>query len=135
MKKTMFMNAAKALSAVALALCCGCASVHIATDFSGVKVEDGLTPIETVEITNTGWLLFTCIPIASGNVNHPNSVSTKFFSRTVTLDNNIKLLSGEMARVKASKMANLTSRYTDENILFVLLKRRAYHTSAVLLGD
>ena len=133
--KSLLMKSAKSLAAVAIALCCGCASVHIATDFSGVKVEDGLNPIETVEITNTGWLLFTCIPIASGNVDNPNSVSTRFFSRTVTLDNNLKLLSGEMARVKATKMANLTSRYTDENILFILLKRRAYHTSAVLLGD
>lgn len=130
-----FIKSAKLLVAIAIMLCCGCASVHIATDFSGVKVEDGLQPIETVEITNTGWLLFTCIPIASGNVDHPNSVSTRFFSRTVTLDNNLKLLSGEMARVKATKMANLTSRYDDENILFILLKRRAYHTSAVLLGD
>ena len=133
--KPMALSFMKTMSATVLALCCGCATVHVATDFGGVKVEDGLEPIETVEITNTGWLLFTCIPIASGNIEKPNSVTTKFFSRTVTLDNNLRLLSGEMARVNATKMANLTSRYTDENILFILLKRRAYHTSAVLLGE
>ena len=133
--KKLSSNVVKAASAAALALCCGCATVHVAADFGGVKVEDGLEPIETVEVTNTGWLLFTCIPIASGNVEKPNCVTTKFFSRTVTLDNNLRLLSGEMARVNATKMANLTSRYTDENILFILLKRRAYHTSAVLLGE
>ena len=126
---------ALAAPVVALSLCVGCASVHTATDFSGVKVEEHMAPIETVEITNTGWSLFMCIPIASGNVDAPNVASTRFFSRTVTLENNMKMLSDEMARVKAKKIANLTSRYTDENVLLILLKRRAYHTSAVLLGE
>ena len=128
-------NVPRSIAAVALAFCVGCASVHTATDFHGVEVEDHLAPLETVEITNSGWLLLMCIPIASGNVDAPNTASTRLFSRTVTLENNMKMLSDEMARVKAKKIANLTSRYTDENVLLILLKRRAYHTSAVLLGE
>ncbi len=127
-------HAATAFVAAA-SLLCGCASVHVAEDFHGVRVEEGLDPIETVEITNSGWLLFMCIPLASGDVSRPNEMSTRFFARTVTLENNMKMLSEEMARVKAKKIANLTSRYTDENVLLILLKRRAYHTSAVLLGE
>ena len=38
---------AKTVPAAVLALCVGCASVHTATDFSGVKVEEHMAPIDT----------------------------------------------------------------------------------------
>ena len=38
-----------------------------------------------------------------------------------------------MERTGATRVANLSSRKTNESILFILFTRRAYHTSAVLL--
>ena len=43
------------------------------------------------------------------------------------------MLEDEMERRSAKRVTNLTSRKTDESIFFILLTRRAYHTSAVLL--
>ena len=45
-----------------------------------------------VNIENSGWYLLNFIPIASGNPASPNSFSTRLFSRTVTLENNVKML-------------------------------------------
>ena len=120
--------------ALAAALACaGCATIKNANDYHGMGVEGGEPPIETVEIENTGWLLFKCIPLGSGDPLRPNECSCRFFMNTVTLQNNLKMLENEMERVGAKRVANLTSRKTDESMFIILLSRRAYHTSAVLL--
>ena len=111
----------------------GCATVNKATDYHGMGIEDGEIPLETSEIENTGWLLFTCIPLGSGDPLQPNRKTCRFFRNTVTLQNNLEMLEDEMERVNAKRVVNLASRKTDESIFFVLLTRRAYHTSAVLL--
>ena len=51
----------------------GCTSVQVQTDFRGVKVEDGLTPIEVVDVYNTNWLFLSLdwLPIASGDPDNP----------------------------------------------------------------
>ena len=89
--------------------------------------------IETVEIENTGWLLFKFIPLGSGDPAHPNESGCRLFQNTVVLQNNLDMLEAEMKRVKAGRAVNLTSRKTDESIFVILLTRHAYHTSAVLL--
>ena len=43
------------------------------------------------------------------------------------------MLEDEMERVNATRVTNLTSRKTDESVLWILLSRVACHTSAVLL--
>ena len=111
----------------------GCASIHTANEFHGVALEGDETPIESVEIENTGWSLLKCIPLGSGDPDEPNERSCRLFTNTVTLSNNVSLLRREMARVHATRVANLTSRKTEETILFILLTRNAYHTSAILL--
>jgi len=121
---------AAALLAAALA---GCTSVHIQRTFNGVCVEGGRTPVETVEIENSGWYLFTCLPIASGDFSRPDRVSCRWFTDTVKLENNLKILDGEMKRTHVTEVANLTSHRSDEKFLVFILSRRAYHTSAVLL--
>lgn len=113
--------------------CMGCASINRATDYHGMGIETGEPPIETIEIENTGWLLFKCIPLGSGEPLRPNECSCRFFTNTVTLQNNLEMLEGEMQRVGAKRVANLTSRKTDETVFIILLTRRAYHTSATLL--
>lgn len=122
------------LAAVAVALmCAGCATVSTVNIYHDMGVEHGEDAIETVEIENSGWLLFKFIPLGSGDPDSPNSRSCRFFTNTVTLQNNLAILENEMKRVDAKRIANLTSRKTDENVFIVLLTHRSYHTSAVLL--
>ncbi len=116
-----------------LAACTGCATIKTASSFHGVSIEHGDSPIETVEIENSGWLLFKFIPLGSGNPDLPNRASCRLFRNTVTLQNNIDMLMKEMDRVGATKAATIASRKTDETIFIIFLTRHAYHTSAVLL--
>ena len=116
-------------------LLAGCTTVRYSTTFHGVKVEDGETPLEIVEIENSGWEVFKFIPLASGNPQKPNRLSCRWFSNTVTLQNNLNLLEQEMKTRVATRFTNLTSRNSEESFLFILLTRNAYHTSAVLLKD
>jgi len=119
--------------AVAVALLAsGCTTVLKSKEFGDVKV-DGTTPVATVEIENSVWLLFNFIPIASGSPAHPNSYKCKLFRNTVNLSNNMEVLRAEMANEGVHEVANLTSHYADEKYLFFLLARRACHTSAVLV--
>ena len=121
------------LLAAALLICAGCATINTANDYHGIGIEDGETPLETVEIENTGWLLFRCIPIGSGDTRYPNKKTCRYFQNTVTLQNNLNILDGEMERIGATRITNLSSRKTDESVFIILFTRRAYHTSAVLL--
>ena len=123
----------KASIVLLLLACAGCATVHRATDYHGVGIENGEKPIETVEIENTAWLLFKFIPLGSGDPSHPNESGCQLFQNSVVLQNNLDMLEAEMKRVKASRVVNLTSHKTDETIFVILLTRHAYHTSAVLL--
>lgn len=124
----------KTLAAILLsAVCAGCATVTVSHDRRGIKVEGGETPIETVMVENTGWILFNAIPIASGNPNKPGKCSCCIFKDTTTLQNNLDMLEREMIRAGATRIANLYSKTSDENIFFLLFTRTACRTSAVLL--
>ena len=123
------------LSVLVASLFVGCATVRTTDNYHGVRVENGDEPLETVEVENSGWELFKCLPLASGNPNFPNKNTCRWFMNTVTLQNNIEMLDQEMKSCGATRFANLTSRNTEETFLFILLTRRAYHTSAVLLKD
>ena len=120
---------------ISILLLAGCTTVRYSTTFNDVKVEDGETPLEIVEIENSGWELFKFIPLASGNPQKPNRLSCRWFTDTVTLQNNLNLLEQEMKNRVATRFTNLTSRNSEESFLFILLTRNAYHTSAVLLKD
>ena len=120
------------LALVAALLASGCTTVLKSKEFGDVKV-DGTTPVATVEIENSVWLLFNFIPLASGSPAHPNSNKCKLFRNTVNLPNNMEVLRAEMAEEGVHEVANLTSHYADEKYLFFLLARRACHTSAVLV--
>lgn len=118
---------------LAAALTAGCTTVQYSAVYNGVKVDNGRTPLATVEIENSGWLLLGVIPLASGNPDHPGKCTCKFFQNTVTIENNFKVLERTVEESGADSVANLTSHWTDESAFVILLKRRAYHTSAVLL--
>ncbi len=123
-------------AALALALAAaGCTTVRESADFTGVKVDAGLEPATLLEVENTGWFLLNYIPLGSGEPNEPNCVSFRPFANTVTLQSNIRVLEREMERRGVSRFVNLTSRWTDEKVFVILLARRAYHTSAVLVKE
>ena len=102
-------------------LLAGCASVDV-SDVGGRKM---------VSIKNSGWELFSVIPIASGNVDR--SGGCEWFKDTVTLENNIALLDRTVAETGSSGYRSVSSSIVDETVFFVLLSRRIYHTSAELL--
>ena len=121
------------LALVAALLASGCTTVLKSKEFGDVKTDGGSTPVAAVEIENSVWLLFNFIPLASGSPAHPNSNKCKLFRNTVNLPNNMKVLRAEMEQEEVTKVANLTSHYSEESYLFFLLARRACHTSAVLV--
>ena len=127
------MNRLIPLAVAAALLASGCTTVLKSKEFGDVKVDGGATPVATVGIENSVWLLLNCIPLASGSPEHPNSYKCRLFRNTVNLPNNMEVLRAEMAREGVREVANLTSHYADEKYLFFLLARRACHTSAVLI--
>ena len=122
-----------ALLVFALLVGTGCTSVHVTRAYNGVRVDGGREPCATIEVENSGWYLLTFIPLASGNPEAPNEVSSRWFTDTVTVGNNIKVLKDVMRRERITEVANLTTHCSDEKYLVFILARRAYHTSAVLL--
>ena len=113
----------KRLAAIlACALLGGCATVTVS--------RDGAT---MVNIENSGWYLLNFIPIASGNPARPNSCTTRLFSKTVTLENNVKMLDKVIREEGAVAVRDINSFTIDEHVLLIFLKRHSYHTSAQLL--
>ena len=112
-----------AIAALA-ALLAGCSTVTVSRNGSTM-----------VNIENSGWYLLNFIPIASGNPAKPNSFSTRLFSKTVTLENDVKMLDKVIADEGAVAIRDLNSFTIDEHILLILFKRHAYHTSAQLLME
>ena len=112
-----------AIAALA-ALLAGCSTVTVSRNGSTM-----------VNNENSGWYLLNFIPIASGNPASPNSFSTRLFSKTVTLENNVKMLDKVIADEGAVAIRDLNSFTIDEHILLILFKRHAYHTSAQLLME
>lgn len=112
----------KLLAILLTAILTGCASVGIC------RKEKTM-----VDIENTGWYLFCFIPLASGDAANPNGHTCKFFSDTVIMESNLKLLDYAMRREGAIAVRNLTSFKDDESVFFFLLKRYVLHTSAELI--
>lgn len=119
--------------AVLAAALCGCSSVRGIADFRGVKVEDGVEPIEVVDIYNTNWLFLSLLPIASGDPDNPDGWTTCFFRDKATVENQIRMLEAEAKRVGASRAINVTTVSTDEAAFLILFLREKFHTSAVLV--
>lgn len=89
-----------------------------------------------VSIHNTGWELFSVLPIASGDPDRPNRNTCRWFADTVTLQSNMKMLERAMRATDATGYRDLSSSIIDETVFFVLINRRIYHTSAELVfGD
>ena len=101
----------------------GCANVEVASEGGA----DG------VVVENSGCYLFYCIPLFSGDPDYPNRQVSSWFTNTVKLETNMKLLEDEIERQGARGMRNIASRFIDEPIIFLLLKREVLQTSAELV--
>lgn len=87
----------------------------------------------TVAIENTGWYLFSFIPLGSGDHECPNRCTCNLFQNSVSVGSNMAILKRAMLAEKAYKAENVVSYWTDERVFFFLLKRYACHTSAELI--
>jgi len=117
--------------ALAVSLACGCSTVESSHDFRGAKVDGNSNPVAVLAIENSGWYFLGCIPIITGNPDKPGGV--RFFTDTVTLENNIKMLANKAREEKATNVANLTSRVRDDLAIgLFIFGRKQVFTSAVI---
>jgi len=123
----------KTIFAFALALAVGCATVKISDSVGNVKVENGATPIESVDVTNMAWYFLACLPIASGDTDNPNGHTCKWFSDTTDVEHQLKMLQDEADRVGAKRAENVTTITYDEDFFLFVFVRTKIHTSAVLV--
>ena len=116
MKKT-----ANALVFAGAALLTGCFSMDIAkTDSlreSALSSDDG-KPMEHVVVSNYGWYLFNCIPLACGNASPDAFFPWKLFSNQVTSN----ILHDRMLAHAASINADVRDLtfFRDEKVIFDL---------------
>lgn len=110
---------------VALALLlAGCCNVHVS--------HKGHVDLVTIE--NSCWSLLDCVPLVSGNPDHPNSWKQSWFRNTATLQDNVKIVDRTLTQGGYRDYANLVSFRSEEEILFFLVVRTTFHTSAELIN-
>lgn len=100
----------------------GCASVTVCNNGP-----------DMVSIQNSGCFLFCAIPLFSGDPDYPNEEVCNWFENTVKLETNIRLLEEEAFKQKARGYRTIVSHQDDEPILWFILKRKIYKTSAELI--
>lgn len=86
-------------------------------------------------IATSSWKLLNSVPIISGDIDHPNSVSCKWFTNTATPEGNMKILDQALRDYNATGIRTLTSYMTEETIFIVLFKRQICHLSVEMLYD
>ena len=110
-------------AASALAFASGCANIEVATSGGA----------DSVVVENSGCYLFYCIPLFTGDPDYPNRQVCSWFTNTVNLATNMRLLGEEAESRGARGVRNVASRYISEPIIFLILKREVLQTSAELV--
>jgi len=116
------MTLAALTAAVCLAFASGCASVDV--NAQGAN---------TVVVQNSGLYVFCVVPIFSGDPDYPNESVCNWFENTVKLETNMRLLNEEAEKQGAREIRNVVSHKDDDVIVWLLLKRKIYRTSAELV--
>ena len=124
MKRILSSLAFASLLAFAATSFSGCASVTVANQGP-----------DMVTIQNSGCFLFCCIPLFSGDPNYPNQEVCNWFENTVKVETNLRLLEDAIAEQHAWGAKNIISHPDNEYILWFILKRKIYRTSAELIKD
>ena len=88
---------------------------------------------EMCYIENSGWKLFNCLMLASGDPEYPNQEVPLWFYDTVTLEVNMMLLDRVMTEKNAVGVKDLVSHVNEETIFPILFTRYSCNTSAELL--
>ena len=119
--------------ALAAGLLTGCATVQTARDFGGMAVDGGERPVATVAAENYGYYLFGVFPLISGAPKYPNENLCTLFAETVTLQNNLGMLTQAVKAERGGKLANVktTEEWTGSFSLWILWRRTIF-TSAVI---
>lgn len=112
----------KTLAFTLLLALVGCASVDVTSD-----------GLDMVVVQNSGAYLFYALPLCSGDPDYPNQEVASWFTDTVSLKTNIRLLDEAAERAGATGYRNLASHLDDETIVPLILKRKIYKTSAELV--
>jgi hypothetical protein len=119
---------------LAAAVLSGCATVG---RVDGSRCTNGLAEgraaLESVQVMNSVWKLFSFIPLASGDPLMPNGATCRFFEDTATLQNQLDMLQAEVRRVGATKVEDVVTMYSEERVFFFLLLREKIRTSATLV--
>ncbi len=123
------------LGALAAAALCGCSTTLTRLPAPKGLHEANVQPLATVEVSNAALLFLSFLPIASGDPQSPNSGACTWFEDTTTVENQLKMLSDESARIGATRAVDVMTLRTDESLFFFLLQREKIHTSAVLVRD
>lgn len=105
-----------------LLLFCGCCNVRVS--------HKGDMDFMTIE--NSCWKIFGAIPLVSGHPEYPNGWHQSWFRNQATLQDNMNLIDREVANGNYASFSNLVSFRSEEEILFFLIVRTTYHTSAEL---
>lgn len=125
----------QAIVAVAMSALVGCSTTLTRLPATKMPSSSDVRPLEVVEISNACLLLLSFLPIASGDPQSPNSWGSCWFEDTTTVENQLKMLEDESARIGATRAVDVTTLRTDESLFFFLLQREKIHTSAVLVRD
>jgi len=123
----------RALALLLLFVLSGCATVKMARNFEGLRVDDGAKPIATVAIENYGYYLFGFLPLIAGEPRHPNAPMCTLFSDSVTTQNNIMMLNKTAQKVNAKRVVNINvyEGWTGSFSFWIIWKKQL-STGAVL---
>lgn len=100
----------------------GCTSVQVCTEGK-----------DMITASNEGLFLFYAIPICSGDPEYPNEQVANWFTNTVKVKTNIKLLEEKAAECGAHGMKNLVTFHDSMPIIWLILQRKTCRSSAELL--
>lgn len=112
----------------------GCATTRVSSSFPENAVVDGGRPLAVVHAENYGYYLFSVVPLFAGNPDRQNENSMTFFTDTVTVENNRKMIvrhAEELGAVSIADVRNHTD-WTGGFSLWIVWKQ-VLSSNAVLL--
>lgn len=115
------------------ALLCGCATTQTANVYTTSADRPAKTAISA---ENYGYYLFSVIPLFAGNPDRPNDVSMKFFSDTVNIENNQKMIFKEAEKLGDGTLSNInnTTDWTGSFSLWIVWKQVLYSNATRSAG-
>lgn len=111
----------------------GCMTTQMSDVMKDVPSDGGARQKMTVEVRNTGWFLFDCIPLVCGDPKGPDAVATRFFTDTLTLQSNLDVLGKIIEQNDGYRLGSVSSHEEGEGFLVFIVTRRSFHTSATLM--